>query len=71
MKAKTKNSSAFPHTNTDVWFGFVYHIFFIATQCNDSAFLILWPSVCEIASSFFDTFKVCAFLVYVAPAFDR
>lgn len=44
---------------------------FIATEGNDSAFLIWWPSVCEIASSFFfDTFKVCAFLVYVASAFD-
>lgn len=70
-KQKRKNSSASSHTNTDVWFGFVHRIFFIPTQCNDSAFLILWPSVWEIASSFFDTFKCVLFLVYVAPAFDR
>lgn len=67
LRGQKWNSSAFSHTNTDVWFGFVYHISFIATQCNDSAFLILWPSVCEIASSFFDTFKVCAFFSLCCP----
>lgn len=71
-KQKMKNSSACAHTNTDVWCSFVHHISFIAAQCNDSAFLILCPSVCEIASSFFLIPLKCAlFLVYVARAFDR